>query len=119
MADFIAFSRAVRAGNIISVSGTSAIASDGSTAYPNDVYNQTKYCFMIIKEAIEEAGGRFEDVIRTRVMLTDISKWEDAAKAHREFFSGIKPACTFVEVKGFVKKDWLVEIEADCVIDKA
>ena len=118
MEGLIGFSRAVRIENIISVAGTAAIASDGSTAYPEDVYNQTKFCVAIMKKAIEEAGGRLEDVIRTRIMLTDISKWEDAAKAHREFFSGIKPACTFVEVKGFVKKDWLVETEADCVIDK-
>lgn len=56
-----------------------------------------------------------QDVIRTRVLLTDISRWEDAARAHGEAFSEIKPACTFVEVKGFINKDWLVEIEADCV----
>jgi enamine deaminase RidA (YjgF/YER057c/UK114 family) len=113
----IGFSRAVRIGNIIAVSGTAAIAPDGSTAHPNDVYGQTKYCIEIMKKAIEEAGGKLENVIRTRIMLKDISKWEEAAKAHGEFFSEIRPACTFVEVKGFVKADWLVETEADCVID--
>ena len=114
----IGFSRAVRIGNIISISGTAPIAEDGSTAYVNDVYSQTKRCIEIMKKAIEEAGGTLEDVIRTRIMLTDISKWEDAAKAHGEFFGDIRPACTFVEVKGLIGKDWLVETEADCVVEK-
>jgi enamine deaminase RidA (YjgF/YER057c/UK114 family) len=112
----IGFSRAVRIGNMISVSGTAAIAPDGSTAAPDDVYGQTKCCIEIMKRAIEEAGGKLEDVIRTRVMLKDISRWKEAARAHGEFFSQIRPACTFVEVKGFVKDDWLVETEADCLI---
>ncbi len=113
----IGFSRAVRIGNMISVSGTAPIAPIGGTIHPGNVYEQTRYCIEIIKKAIEEAGGRLEDVIRTRIMLIDISKWEEAATAHREFFSNIRPACTFVEVKGFIKRDWLVEIEADCVVE--
>lgn len=113
----IGYSRAVRVGNIICVSGTAPIAPDGSTAHPNDVFGQTKYCIEIIKKAIEEAGGTLEDVTRTRVMLKDISRWEEAGKAHGEFFSKIRPACTFVEVKGLVNADWLVEIEADCLIE--
>ncbi len=112
----IGFSRAVRAGNIISVSGTAAIAPDGSTAFPGDVYGQTKYCIEIMRKAIEEAGGSLGDVVRTRIMLKDISKWEDAARAHGEIFSDIRPACTFVGIKDFVREDWLVETEADCVI---
>ncbi len=113
----IGFSRAVKIGNIIAVSGTAPIASDGSTAYPDDLYNQTKHCIEIMKKAIEQAGGKLEHVIRTRIMLKDISRWEQAAKAHGEFFSNIRPACTFVEIKGFVKEDWLVETEADCVTE--
>ncbi len=112
----IGFSRASRIGNHISVSGTAPIAPDGSTAHTGDVYQQTKHCLKITKSAIEEAGGKIENVIRTRIMLTDISRWKEAAKAHGEFFSEIRPACTFVEVKGFINQDWLVEIEADCVI---
>ncbi len=115
----IGFSRAVRIGNVIAVAGTAAIAPDGSTACPDDVYGQTKYCIEIMKKAIEEAGGKLENVVRTRIMLKDISKWEEAAQAHGEFFSEIRPACTFVEVKGFVRADWLVETEADCVIEGA
>ena len=66
--------------------------------------------------AIEEAGGSIEDVIRTRIMLIDIGCWEEAAKAHGEFFSDIKPACTFVEIKGLIDFEWLVETEVDCVL---
>ncbi len=113
MEEPIGFSRAVRIGNVIAVSGTAAIAPDGSTACPDDVYGQTKYCLEIMRKAIEGAGGQLEDVIRTRIMLKDISKWEEAAKAHGELFSGIRPACTFVEVKGFIDAGWLVETEAD------
>ena len=112
----IGFSRAVRIGNIIAVSGTAPIAPDGTTASLNDVYGQTKRCIEIIKTAIEQAGGKLEDVIRTRIFLTDISRWEEAAKAHGEFFSEIRPATTFAEVKGLIKKEWLVEMEADCVL---
>jgi enamine deaminase RidA (YjgF/YER057c/UK114 family) len=113
----IGFSRAVRVGNIIAVSGTAAIAADGSTAHPGDVYGQTRTCLDIMRQAIEEAGGQLENVVRTRIMLKDVSRWEEAARAHGEFFAEIGPACTFVEVKGFVRDDWLVETEADCVID--
>ena len=111
----IGFSRAARVGNIIAIAGTAPIAPDGSTACPGDVYGQTTCCLSIVRSAIAQAGGRLEDVIRTRIMLTDISRWEDAAKAHGEFFSDIRPACTFVEVSGFINQDWLVEVEADCV----
>lgn len=112
----IGFSRAVRIDNILAISGTAPIAEDGSTSYPNDLYKQTKRCLEIIKKAIIDSNGQLEDVIRTRVYLKDISIWEEAAKAHGEYFSEIRPACTFLEVKGFIKADWLVEIEADCII---
>ena len=113
----IGFSRAVRIGNIISVSGTAPISEDGSTVFPNDLYNQTKTCIGIMKKAIEDAGGKMENVIRTRIYLKNIKEWEKAAKAHGEFFSEIRPACTFVEIKGFINSEWLIETEADCVIE--
>lgn len=113
----IGFSRAVRIGNLISVSGTAPIGEDGNTYSPGDLFRQTVRCIEIIKKAIVDAGGQLENVIRTRVYLKDISDWEKAAKAHGEFFSAIRPACTFVEIKGLIKNDWLVEIEADCVIE--
>ena len=104
----IGFSRASRIGNIIAVAGTAPLTPDGTTACPGDLYGQTKQCISIIKAAIEDAGGRMEDVIRIRIMLTDISRWEDAARAHGEYFGEIRPACTFVEVSGLVQPEWLV-----------
>jgi enamine deaminase RidA (YjgF/YER057c/UK114 family) len=112
----IGFSRAVRIGNIISVSGTAPLAVDGTTACPGDLYNQTKKCLEIMGKAIGDAGGELRNVIRTRIFLKDITDWEKAAKAHGEYFSVIRPACTFLEVKAFIQDDWLVETEADCVI---
>jgi enamine deaminase RidA (YjgF/YER057c/UK114 family) len=111
----IGFSRAVRAGHFVAISGTAPIASDGSVAARGDVYGQTQRCLAIIGQAVSDAGLTLRDVIRTRIMLTDISRWEEAARAHGEVFSAIKPACTFVEVKGFIDPEWLVEVEADCV----
>jgi enamine deaminase RidA (YjgF/YER057c/UK114 family) len=81
------------------------------------VYGQTKRCLEIVAQAIADAGLSLDSVIRTRVMLTDVSQWEAAARAHGEFFATVKPANTFVEVKGFINREWLIEIEADCVAD--
>ena len=113
--DKIGFSRAVRIGNIISVSGTAPIAPDGSTVFKGDLYNQTKYCLEIVESAIVEAGARLDDVVRTRIILTDITQWQEAGKAHSEFFKDIKPAISFFEVSGLIDPDWLVEIEVYCV----
>ena len=112
----IGFSRAVRVGNTITVAGTAPIAEDGSTASPGDAFGQTRRCLEIIKAAIEEAGGSLTDVVRTRLLVTDKSIWEEVGRAHGEFFAKIRPASTMVEVKGLVRDDWLVEIEADCII---
>jgi enamine deaminase RidA (YjgF/YER057c/UK114 family) len=113
----IGFSRAVRAGPIIVVSGTAPIAAAGGTAAPGDVYGQTVRCLEIIGEAVAVAGGTIASIVRTRVMLTNISTWREAARAHGEVFREVRPACTFVQVSGFIDPTWLVEIEADCVIE--
>ncbi len=113
----IGFSRAVRVGPFVAISGTAPIAPEGGVAAVGDVYGQTKRCLEIIAQAVADAGLSLSSVIRTRVMLTDISLWEDAARAHGEAFSEVKPACTFVEVKGLINAEWLVEIEADCVAE--
>jgi len=113
----IGFSRAVRVGSIIAVSGTAPILPGGGTAAPGDVYGQTRRCLEIIREALALAGGRLEQVVRTRVMLTDIDTWREAARAHGECFGAIRPACTFVAVSRFIDPDWLVEVEADCVVE--
>lgn len=108
------FSRAVRVGNIIHVSGTAPMADDGSSVHLGNAYLQTKRCLEIIAKAIDNAGGRLDQVVRTRVYVTDISKADEVGRAHGEFFGDIRPASLMVEVKGFVRKEWLVEIEAEC-----
>jgi enamine deaminase RidA (YjgF/YER057c/UK114 family) len=113
----IGFSRAVRAGQFVAVAGTAPILAAGGTAAPGDVHGQTIRCLEIIGEAVTEAGGTMANIVRIRVMLTDISRWRDAARAHGEVFRDIRPACTFVQVSGFIDPTWLVEVEADCVIE--
>lgn len=112
----IGFSRASRIGNFISVAGTAALTPDGKTVGLGNVYLQTKRCLELSVKAIAEAGGSVEDVIRTRIILTDIQTWEEAARAHGEIFSEIRPACTFMEVSRFIGDDWLVETEMDAII---
>jgi len=112
----IGFSRAVRVGNTIAVSGTAPLAPGGGTAYPGDLYRQTRTCLEIIKDAVEKAGGRMEDIIRTRIMLVDISRWQAAARAHGTCFGEIRPVSTIFQVSRFIDADWLVEIEADGVV---
>jgi enamine deaminase RidA (YjgF/YER057c/UK114 family) len=112
----IGFSRAVRAGSIVAVAGTAPIAVEGGTACVGDVYGQTKRCLEIVAKAVADVGGAPADIIRTRIMLTDISRWREAARAHGEYFASVRPACTFVQVSGFIDPDWLVEVEADAVV---
>ena len=111
----IGFSRAVRSGNIVAVGGTAPIGKDGKTDGVGDVYRQTIRCLEIIETALKDAGASLEDVVRTRIIVTDIKLWEEAARAHSEYFTEIRPACTVMQVTGFVDPDWLVEIEADAV----
>ena len=112
----IGFSRAVRAGAHIFVAGTAPIAAGGGAAAPGDLYGQTRRCLEIIERAIVEAGGALRHVTRTRVMLTDMRNWRDAARAHGEYFGSIRPASTFVQVAGLIDPAWLVEIEADAIV---
>jgi enamine deaminase RidA (YjgF/YER057c/UK114 family) len=105
----------VRVGNIIEVSGTTSVDGD-SLIGKNDLYSQTKFIILKIEKALQDAGAQLTDVVRTRLYVTDISKWEEAAKAHAEFFGTIKPASTMVEVSSLIDSDLLVEIEASAVI---
>lgn len=114
----IGFSRAVRIGNIIAITATAPIAKDGSVASPKNVYGQAKRCLEIINDVIKSAGGKLDDVIRTRIFLKDIKTWKEAAKAHGEYFSNIKPACSFIGVSSFINPEWLIEIEADLVLEE-
>lgn len=115
--EIVGFSRAVRQGSFLAVSGTAPIAPDGGVAAPGDMYGQTRRCLQIIEQAIADAGLGLESVIRTRIYLTDISLWEEAARAHGEVFAGINPASTMLEVKSLIDPEWLVEIEAECLAE--
>ena len=112
----IGFARAVRVGPHIAVSGTAPLTPDGTTACPDDLYGQTRRCLEIALDAVREAGGQPAHVMRTRVYLTDITHWREAARAHGEGFADTPPACTFVQVSGFIGPDWLVEIELDAIV---
>lgn len=112
----IGFSRAVRVGNIVVVGGTAPIKAEGGTAAIGDVYGQTRRCLEIVAKAFADAGARLEDVTRTRIILTDIALWKDAARAHAEVFGVIRPVTTLMQVTAFVDPEWLVEIEAEAVI---
>ena len=113
----VGYSRAVRVGNIVEVSGTTAV--DGDTLVgKDDVYEQTKFIFQKIEKALKEAGAEMNDVTRTRMYVTDIDlQWEQVAKAHAEFFSEIKPVTTMVEVNKLINPDLLVEIEVTAVVN--
>ena len=112
----IGLSRAVRAGSHVCVAGTAPIAEGGGTAAPGDIYAQSVRCLDIAEHALQKAGASLADVVRTRVMLTDIGRWREAARAHAQRFAQVRPACTFVEVSRFIDPDWLVEFEVDAII---
>lgn len=113
----IGISRAVRVGNVISVAGTAPIGEDGSNVATGDPAGQARRCIEIISAALVKAGSSLADVTRTRILLARIEDWEAVAKVHGEFFGDIRPANTVVQVSGFVDPAWLVEMEADAVLD--
>ena len=108
------YSRAVRAGNTIAVTGSVGINADGT--YPNTLGEQTRRSLQIVRAAIEALGGKVEHVIRTRMYVTDVSKWEEVAKVHGEVFAEIRPATTIVEVAKLIDKEAQIEIEADAIV---
>jgi enamine deaminase RidA (YjgF/YER057c/UK114 family) len=115
--DIVGYSRAVRIGNIIEVAGTTAV--DGEKIIgENDAYAQAKFIFGKIEKALKEAGSGMKDIVRTRMFVTDISKWEEIGKAHGEIFREIKPASTMVEVKSLIHPLLLVEIEVTAIVEK-
>jgi len=113
----VGYSRAVRVGNVIEVSGTAPADVQGRVLAPGDVYGQAREALRIIGEALGEAGASFEDVVRTRILLADASQWEAAGRAHGEVFADIRPANTTIGVRGFVDPEILVEIEATAIVD--
>ncbi|MBI3161420.1 MAG: RidA family protein [Chloroflexi bacterium] len=114
--DIVGYSRAVRIGNVIETAGTTAIDENGTIVGLNDPYQQTKFIFAKIEKALIAAGSSLNDVIRTRMFVTDISRWEEIGRAHGEVFKDIKPASTMVEVKALINPDMLVEIEVTAIV---
>lgn len=115
--DLVGYSRLVRAGNIIEVSGTAPVV-DGKTYAPGKLYEQAKCCIQIIEKSLKQAGADLHDVVRTRMFVTDISKWDEYGKAHAEYFGKIKPATSMVEVRSLISPDMLIEIEATAIVDR-
>lgn len=111
-APIVGYSRAVRMGNLIEVSGTSSTTSDGRVMHPNDAYGQMRYILNEIEGSIKELGATFENTIRTRVFMTSIDDWPAVAKAHGEKFASILPACSFIEVSRLMLPELCVEVEA-------
>ncbi len=112
----IGFSRAVRAGNVIAVSGTAPIGPDGASVGRGDPAAQARRCLEIVRAAVEELGGTLADVVRTRIFLTRVEDWPEVGRVHGEFFGEVRPAATMVRVAGLLDPDWLVEIEADALL---
>jgi len=112
----IGYSRAVRHGNAIAITGTVGVQPDGS--YPKTIGEQTRRALEIITAAIEALGGRREHVIRTRMFVTDISQWQAVGEVHGAIFGDIRPATTMVEVRRLIDDEALIEIEADAIVDR-
>ena len=113
----VGYSRAVKVGNVIEISGTTAVYGEEIIG-KGDVYAQAVFIFQKIEKVLQEAGSSMKDVIRTRMYVTDISKWEDAGRAHALFFKEIKPATTMVEVSKLINDDLLIEIEVSAVVQQ-
>jgi enamine deaminase RidA (YjgF/YER057c/UK114 family) len=113
----VGLSRAVRVGPIVSVAGTAPIGDDGRTVGDGDPAAQARRCLEIVAAALEKAGCSLQHVIRTRILLTRIDDWQVVAAVHGEFFRDIRPANTIMQISRFIDPEWLVEIEADAVVD--
>jgi enamine deaminase RidA (YjgF/YER057c/UK114 family) len=114
--DIVGYSRAVKVGNTIEVTGTVAAGENGKVVGKGDPYIQTKYIYQKIEKVLQQAGATMKDVVRIRMFVTDISQWQEYGKAHSEFFKDIKPCNTMVEVSALIEPDYMIEIEATAII---
>src|SRR5215510_12836747 len=115
--NIVGYSRAVRVGNIIEVTGTVAADENTMVVGGNSAYAQAKYVIGKIEKILKEAGASLQDVVRTRMFVTDISRWEEYGRAHGEFFKDIRPCTSMIEVKGLISPEYLIEIEATAIIN--
>ena len=116
--NIVGYSRAVKTGNTIEVSGTVAVDDNGNTVGINDAYTQTRFIIQKIEKVLQQAGSSLKDVVRTRMLVTDISRWQEYGKAHGEFFTGIFPCTSMIEVKALIDPEYLIEIEVTAVVLK-
>lgn len=114
--DIVGYSRAVKVGNIVEVTGTVAVDENSLLVCKDDAYGQTKFIIEKIEKVLKKAGASLKDVVRTRMFVTDISRWEEYGKAHGEFFAFIKPCTSMIEVKGLIAPEYLIEIEATAIL---
>lgn len=114
--DIVGYSRAVRIGNLIEVTGTVAVDENSNLVGGKSAYEQTKFIFQKIEKVLQNAGASLSDVIRTRMFVTDISRWKEYGRAHGEFFHSIKPCTSMIEVKGLIGEEYLVEVEVTAVV---
>lgn len=115
--NIVGYSRAVKIGNTVEVTGTVAVDDNGNLVGGNNAYEQTKFIIQKIEKVLQKAGASLKDVVRTRMFVTDISRWEEFGKAHGEFFKDIKPCTTMVEVSKLISPEYLIEIEATAIIE--
>ncbi len=116
--DIVGYSRAVKIGNTIEVTGTVASGDDGNVVGKDDAYAQTKFIYQKIEKVLKRAGAGMKDVVRVRMFVTDISRWQEYGRAHSEFFKDIKPCNTMVEVSALIEPGYLIEIEATAILDE-
>ncbi len=111
----VGYCRAVKAGPFVAVSGTAPVGEDGRTFAPGDAYRQTRRCLEIIQRALQELGVDLSCVVRTRMFVTDISRWEDYGRAHQEFFGAHPPATSMIQIASLINPEMLIEVEVDAV----
>ncbi|HLY71643.1 MAG TPA: RidA family protein [Puia sp.] len=114
--EIVGYSRAVKIGNVVEVTGTVAMDDNNNPVGDDNAYAQTKFIIGKIEKVLQRAGASLRDVVRTRMFVTDISRWEEYGKAHGEFFKEIRPCTSMIEVKGLIAPEYLIEIEATAII---